>query len=280
MRKLILSDITSLIRMPLKSGTLQFLQDAYAEILFAMLRMEIGDVYDQTKAYVLYGCRSSVSGGNTLFTEGAILYGGEVYLAPAQSIVTPGGGNVIICNILISQYTGNGTNADQVTFTDSTPRNVHNIRTVQYVSGSTGTGTIADYSALIRLDKWVTGTNPTATTNNAPVGTFTIGGGDIVYNKFELKGGTLHWQLRLQNITIAGAPTKVFLTKPTSLYQGYSNQAAKFLGVYNNAEALLIELSGPTAPGQITISRLSGAAFTNGTNDQNFDIAIVAEVTF
>lgn len=138
--------VTTTSRFPVKEGTWIFLQQSYREVLAGIIISQIGSAYSSSVAYVLRGCVASVSGGNTSFTEGAIFLNGEFYSSASQTIVTPGGGNVIIAKIQTTQYT---VNADPVTFTDSTVNNVHDINDAQFASGATGTGDIGDYSDLV-----------------------------------------------------------------------------------------------------------------------------------
>lgn len=154
MRKLILSDIAAGVRMPIKKGTMQFLQDAYTEMFEKIILEKIGGkgiaggtYYDSTKAYVLYGCEQTPLGGTTRFEEGVIFFNGEILISPFQIVTDPAGSDVFIANIGITQYT---TNADPVTFSDLNTYDVHDIRTVTYTTGATGTGDIDDYDNFLR----------------------------------------------------------------------------------------------------------------------------------
>lgn len=148
MKTLDVSAITGSTRMPIKKGTLKFLQDAHKEniatLIEALIRSVYGN-YSSSTPYVLYGCKSSSGGGNTTITRGAIFLNGEVYEIPVQTFPDPSGPNVILVNLSTTQYT---TDADPVTFTDSVARNVHNIRKGNYSTGTSGSGTLCNYNSF------------------------------------------------------------------------------------------------------------------------------------
>lgn len=140
MKKLNVTPISDSAQMPLKKGTLQFLQDANLEALSAILRSHIGDAYNLNTVYVLFGVKNSGTESNYIISAGAVFYQGEIFLVDATSFSTSG--NTAIFQIITTQYT---TYADPVTFSDSTVHNVHDIRKVQVLAGTAGTG-IADFS--------------------------------------------------------------------------------------------------------------------------------------
>ena len=125
-----------------KEGTLQFLQDAHKETVANTMIALIGNSYNPSTIYVMWGCVNSGSGSNFVISAGAIFFNGEVYSVAATSFSTTTG-QTAICNLSVSQYT---TNADPVTYSDSTTGNIHNIRQIAIVAGTSGTGTIGDYS--------------------------------------------------------------------------------------------------------------------------------------
>lgn len=127
MRRLITTDISDTAQMPIKKGTLEFLQDAHKETLASTIQWLIGTSYDPTKVYILYGCVNSGSGSNYIMSAGAIFLGGEIYQVDAASFSTSGS-NVAGWVLAITNFT---TDADPVTFTDTNSYNVHNIRKLQ-----------------------------------------------------------------------------------------------------------------------------------------------------
>lgn len=134
MKKLITSGISDSAQMKLKSGTLQFLQDANAEALSAICMGLIGANYSDSQIYILWGCVNTGSGNNYIISAGAVFYGGEIYLVDAATFTL--NANVAIFSIVITQYQ---TNADPMTFSDSSVHNIHNIRKMSISAGVSGT---------------------------------------------------------------------------------------------------------------------------------------------
>jgi len=149
---------------PVKYGTWQFLEYAHEEEIHNTIVSMIGSSYNPNIVYILWGCTLSTSGGNTIISSGAIFYQGsnligEVYSVYGNTITTPSGGNVVVCNLLVSNYvvtSGLGNEAaDPVVFTNGSSLNVHNVRTMAIGSGASGSGTISgdpysNYSNLIK----------------------------------------------------------------------------------------------------------------------------------
>lgn len=135
------SPISDTSQFPFKKGTLQFLQDAHKENAAAIVQALIGSAYNPATVYVLSGVTNSGTVPTYTIAAGAIFYGGEIFQFDATSF-TATGSNVGVFSIVQSQYT---TDADPVTFTDTTVRNVHNIRKMQLAQGASGSG-LANYS--------------------------------------------------------------------------------------------------------------------------------------
>lgn len=133
MKKLITSEISDSAQMKLKSGTLQFLQDANAEALSAICKGLIGANYSDSQIYILWGCVNTGSGNNYIISAGAVFYGGEIYLVDAATFTL--NANVAIFSIVITQYQ---INADPTTFSDSSVHNIHNIRKMSISAGVSG----------------------------------------------------------------------------------------------------------------------------------------------
>lgn len=131
------SNISPSAQMPIKKGTLQFLQDAYKECIESILKGTIGASYSTSTYYILYGCVNTGVGSNYIISAGAIFFNGEVYLVDGVTFTT-GVGQVPVMNITTTQYT---TNADPVTFTNSIQYNVHNIRKI-VISAGTAAGNV------------------------------------------------------------------------------------------------------------------------------------------
>lgn len=134
MKKLDVSAVTNAAQMKLKAGTLQFLQDANAEAFAALCLALIGSSYSASQVYVLWGCINSGSTTDYDISAGAIFYDGEIYLVDAATFSL--NANVAIFSPITTQYT---TNADPMTFSDSSIHNIHNIRKMRILGGATGT---------------------------------------------------------------------------------------------------------------------------------------------
>lgn len=144
MKKLDVSAISNSNGMPVKGGTLKFIQDAYQEALNAIASNLLGKSVDNTKLYRLFGVNNSGSGLNFNISAGALYYNGEVFLVDATTF-TAASGRTAVAEIITTQFT---TQADPVLFTDGIERNVHNIRKIRFVSGLSGAG-IADFADIM-----------------------------------------------------------------------------------------------------------------------------------
>jgi len=145
MRILSNTDITNTAQLPIKKGTIKFLQDAHKETVISLVKAMVGSSYSNLTPYVLFGCVDSGSGLSHNISEGAIVILDEIYQIDAVAF-TSASGEVPILNFLVQQYT---TDADPVTFTDLSVHNVHNIRKYEIVSGASGSGAF-DFSTLVR----------------------------------------------------------------------------------------------------------------------------------
>lgn len=149
MRILDTSVITTAAGLPIKKGTLDFLQAAYIECLQALGK---NITSNQSGYIVLWGCEnsgSSTPGGTATISAGAIFKAntGLIYLVPAASFVI-GGGETIVGDSVVTNYT-NGAEADPVTLTDGSVVNVHKITTIVFSSAASGSG-LVDFSSIIR----------------------------------------------------------------------------------------------------------------------------------
>lgn len=146
MKLLDISAITNAAQMPVKKGTLKFLQDSYTEITATTLKALIGASYSPTVMYVLSGSTNSATAPTYAIIAGSVFFNGEIFNVIPSSF-TVGAGNVAVFSLVQTQYT---TDADPVTFTDNTARNIHNIRQVQVSQGASGSG-LMDYSQAFFL---------------------------------------------------------------------------------------------------------------------------------
>lgn len=149
MKLLDVSPITDTAQMPIKKGTLQFLQDAHKENLTELITALLGGVGGFP--YVFNGMLNLGTGLDYNITGGTIYDPNtqEIFLCDGTAF-TASLGQTAVLSIVTTQYT---TDADPVTFTDATTKNVHNIRKVTVTAGTPGgAGTanyVADYNNLV-----------------------------------------------------------------------------------------------------------------------------------
>ena len=127
-------NITNTAQLPIKRGTIKFLQDAHKETANALAMAILGGSFSGTTPYVLYGLVDSGSGLNHNISEGAIFYNYEIFIVDAATF-TSSSGEVPVLNYAVTQYS---VDADPVTFTDLSVHNIHNIRKYEIVSGTSG----------------------------------------------------------------------------------------------------------------------------------------------
>jgi hypothetical protein len=141
MKRLNITPISDSAQFKVKKGTLQFLQDASKEALAAIVYALMGG-YDNQRIYIIYGCVKTGSGPGYQFSAGAVFFQGEIYKVDAESSVVETGGNIAIFVPVTTQYT---TDADPVTFSDSSIQNIHDIRKFKIVAGTSATSGFIDY---------------------------------------------------------------------------------------------------------------------------------------
>lgn len=149
MKILDVSSITDTSQLPIKRGTLKFLQDAHKEVFNEILIALLSGV--GSFPYVLNGMLNIGSGLNYIISAGSVFdpNTGEVFLCDGNTF-TASVGQVAVVSLVTTQYS---TYADPVTFTNNVTRNVHNIRKIQVTAGTAGgsgtTDYICDYSDLV-----------------------------------------------------------------------------------------------------------------------------------
>lgn len=134
--------------MPVKSGTMAHVQNAYKEAIAEGIKGVIGTTYNASKMYILNGLANSVSAPAYNIAAGSVFYNGEVYLVDAATF-TSTVPNVAVLSLNITYATG--SNADGVEFTDGTVRNVHEIRKMIITSGLGGSG-LSNYADCERIN--------------------------------------------------------------------------------------------------------------------------------
>jgi hypothetical protein len=241
MKKIDLSNITTAVGMPIKSGVLSHLQSAYQEVIDAIVKGSIGGSYDPAKYYVLYGCVNSTTSPIYTVSAGAVFYNGEVYLVDAFTF-TSTGGNVAIGTITTTFFSG--TNADPITFTDSVARNVLQVRKVVFTSGASGSGDV-NFSSLIYQSNKASnaGSKFHATAGTATFSSYQFAWtkqGDFVALNYALVltpstylSGTLAFYIDMDDLPL-----------PDKSYSLFANDiAAESIGIYNSGSEKLAYLS-------------------------------------
>lgn len=144
MNKIDITQISDASKFPIKKGTLEFLQNGAAEQCTHIVKGLIGDSYDPTKAYRLWGVQYSViSGPNVQVTAGALFINGEIYTV--ANFVRPGTSGVM--GLVVNNYS---IYADPVTMSDGSTKNIHNQRQMKlYGSSDTPPATTYDFSSDI-----------------------------------------------------------------------------------------------------------------------------------
>jgi len=151
MKRLNTSFITSGIGMPIKSGTLDFLQDAHKETASQIITSLMGYVPADNTMYILSGCINSDTSPTYNVSAGIVYYNGELYNVPAFNL-TASGINLPYPSLLVTHYS---TNADIVQFTDGVNRNVHDIRS--FTVSLTDTSSFPYFGDWQRAGAWIVG---------------------------------------------------------------------------------------------------------------------------
>lgn len=151
MKILNISDISSSNAMPVKSGTLQFLQDAHKETVAGLITNILPNPISGT-VYIISGCLNSGTGSVYNISAGVIYYNGEIFNFDGASF-TLTGLQKAYARIETTQYI---TNADPVQFTDGVNRNVHNIRKIVIENTITSSG-LPEFKDFIIINNWLKG---------------------------------------------------------------------------------------------------------------------------
>lgn len=142
MKKVQLNGISEGVRYPLTTLFAQHIQEAYAEIVDALVK---GLIEDPSKLTILNGCVIGGASPNFTVSAGAAYYQGEIFLVDAGTVNVPSG-QTLVWRIEESYAAG-----DPVTFSDNIPRNAHLIRKMKLVAGASGSG-VEDNAEAMRLD--------------------------------------------------------------------------------------------------------------------------------
>lgn len=143
MKSIVTTDITTSAAAKIKKGTLNHINAMTKEAPVELAKAFIDGGYDATKAYILYGCDDTNSSATVFdMTAGCVLWGGVLYMIPAQSITVSAGQTIRFWPTV--GYT-TSAEADPVTFTDGSTHNIHLDDTGTWLASATGaTATIYD----------------------------------------------------------------------------------------------------------------------------------------
>lgn len=136
MKSIVTTDITASAAAKIKKGTLDHINAMASEGPVQLAISLIGADYDNTKAYILYGCEDS-NASATVFdmSAGFVLWAGELYIVPAQSITVSAGQTIRFWPT--PSYTTSAA-ADPVLFTDGSSHNIHLNNGGVWLSSATG----------------------------------------------------------------------------------------------------------------------------------------------
>ena len=211
MKKINTTPITTGSAMPFKSGSLQHLQSAYQEPLIDIVqtfeaRNDTEGFPNYTTPVIMYGCRRTGLG----VSQGVVAYGTELYRAQAVNI-TLGFGQVVVGTITTTYFTG--TNADPVTFSDSTNNNVHEIREIVWSAGTSGSGDF-DFDNCLMWGRWVDVTY-SASYLSAATGNWTIPAGAANWQvRWKQVGRTVIIDFYVLNSTLSSNTASITLSLP------------------------------------------------------------------
>jgi len=211
MKSIVTTDITASAAAKIKKGTLDHINAMASEGPVQLAISLIGADYDNTKAYILYGCEDS-NASATVFdmSAGLVLVGGELFYTPAQSITVSAGQTIRFYST--PSYTTSAA-ADPVTFTDGTTHNIHLNNGGVWVGAATG-------STATLLPNMINAYSPTKVT----VSSFgaNVSSASIVYRKS--RNGMVTIQGAATFSSLGGTPETVF-TLPTGFRPVGAGQA-------------------------------------------------------
>lgn len=144
MKTLLTANITATAEMPIKQGTLNFLQTAHKETNDVLATALIGKAYNNVSQWAIKGVKNTGVFPAYNISAGWIMYNGTMYQVDAAAF-NPGFANTAVASIVTTYQTA--ANADPVEFTDGNPHNVHEIKKIAFATGASGSG-LFDYADL------------------------------------------------------------------------------------------------------------------------------------
>lgn len=273
MKKIDVSDIDIAAAMPIKKGSLVFLQDSIYEFFSETIMMKFPLGYDSSAAYIMYGLEQTISGLNTIISKGVIMSGGNLYPYSGATIPTPSGGNVFLVSFPQTQFS---VNADPVLFTDGNYYDVHDIKTTLITTGASGS-TVFDLSECIRITDWLSDT-PSVT----EIGSGSISSG-TASTKYKVEGRTLHIKFRYDTFNITGNVGTFVIPIPALLNSlgfkikndGYIT-SLWFSGNLIEYQNVVVNYIANST--QFTVQKLNASFFTAGS-DNTLEFNLTVELT-
>lgn len=144
MKTLLTANITATAEMPIKQGTLNFLQTAHKETNDVLATALIGKAYNNVSQWAIKGVKNTGVFPAYNISAGWIMYNGTMYQVDTAAF-NPGFANTAVASIVTTYQTA--ANADPVEFTDGNPHNVHEIKKIAFATGASGSG-LFDYADL------------------------------------------------------------------------------------------------------------------------------------
>ena len=145
MKILDVSPISAGVAMPIKSGTLQFIQDAYKENTNSLFKLLVDNPVADT-VYIISGCQNSTIAPIHTLSAGVLFCNGEIFEFDGATF-TLTGLQKAYAKIVTTQFV---TNADPVEFSDSVLRNVHNIRKIT-IENTTVFSSLGEFKDFIKV---------------------------------------------------------------------------------------------------------------------------------
>ena len=171
MKILNITNISSSNAMPIKSGTLQFLQDAHKETIAGLVTNLVPNP-DVNTIYVLSGCKNSTVAPIHTLSAGVLYYNGEVFNFDGATF-TLTGLQKAYARIETTQFL---TNADPVQFTDGVSRNVHNVRKIVIENTITSSG-LPEFKDFVLASHWLRGDTKEVVCDSTYLSTYFDGSG-------------------------------------------------------------------------------------------------------
>lgn len=268
MKRIDTSFATGPVGLPIKTGSLNLLQDNVKELAAALIQSFTGVA--PLGVQVLYGCINTGSTPAVNISAGAVLYNGEIYFVDAAAF-TPS--NTVIAVTEITYITS--ASADPVTHTDSSAHNVHQVRKIKIIDGlNTNPDYVADYADFTFLTN--AGDDSRAMVSgdiqSVASGTATFSSGQF---NWRVHGKQVFVNFSLSWTQTGGATAYIRLKLPINwgmLSVAFYNTGFDSVGNYPLAITTGI-VSGPVAV--MTINRVDGSTFANGSHTINGQITFM-----